>query len=121
VAEDILASCSFESTIKFWDFKNNENYLLNIQEQNPVALEEVVSCINYCTTKGTIHRVLREFFYTLSSICKCLVGVLAAGTNYGRVLMWKYRELRKVDIEGPERWEFLTVSRLAGPLTAIKV
>lgn len=54
VAEDILASCSFESTIKFWDFKNNENYLLNIQDHNPIALDEVVSCINYCTDKGII-------------------------------------------------------------------
>ena len=49
------------------------------------------------------------------------VGILAAGTNYGRVLIWKYRELRKHDVEGPERWEFLTASGLAGPLIQIKV
>ena len=35
--------------------------------------------------------------------------------------MWKYRELKKRVVEGPERWEFLTTSGLAGPLTQIKV
>ena len=35
--------------------------------------------------------------------------------------MWKYRDLRKHEVEGTEQWEFLTSSGLAGPLTQIKV
>lgn len=41
---------------------------------------------------------------------------------HGHVLMCrKYRELKKREVEGPERWEFLSSSGLAGPLMQIKV
>lgn len=54
-------------------------------------------------------------------IIHCCVGVLAAGTNYTRVVMWKYKDLGRREVEGTERWEFLTATGLAGPLTQLKV
>lgn len=49
------------------------------------------------------------------------VGILAAGTNYARVVMWKYKDIGRREVEGADRWEFLTSSGLAGPLTQVKV
>ena len=49
VSDGILASCSFESSIKFWDFQNNENYVLSVQDHS------TVTCINYCTSKSEFH------------------------------------------------------------------
>ena len=38
--------------------------------------------------------------------------------------MWQHKEttaMKRDDVEGAERWEFLTSSGLAGPLTQLKV
>lgn len=76
MAEGILASCSFESTVKFWDFQNNENYVLNIQDQNPLAVEEIVSCINYCTGKGELLNVFDVLYDILILIIAKNISVL---------------------------------------------
>lgn len=48
VANKILASCSNESLIRFWDFENSDNFVLDIEPLPIVKIEEeVVACIAY--------------------------------------------------------------------------
>lgn len=53
VADGVLASCSNESVIRFWDFDRGENYVLDLQQSAGArAEEEAVTCIGYNQEKG---------------------------------------------------------------------
>ena len=43
----LLASCSSESVIRFWDFDNSDNYVLDIQCHPAIGMDEVVTTIAY--------------------------------------------------------------------------
>ena len=54
VAKWMLASCSAESIIRFWDFENSDNFVLDIEKFSRVKiLEEVVTCVAYNSNTGT--------------------------------------------------------------------
>ena len=60
-------------------------------------------------------------------MCKQHAGVLAGGTSAGNVVMWKWNGGKGrqsplgQSLEGPDKWEFLTTSVLAGTAMQIKV
>ena len=66
---------------------------------------------------------------TTSQYCMCQqhAGVLAGGTSAGYVVMWKWNGGKGrqsppgQSLEGPDKWEFLTTSVLAGTAMQIKV
>lgn len=51
VADKLLATCSGESVVRFWDFEGNDNFVLDVQNfcrsQGQGQGEEVVTCIAY--------------------------------------------------------------------------
>ena len=65
VANHLLASCSKENLIRFWDFVNSDNFVLDIEQVSRFKLPgEVVSCIAYnegnCKLKGVEREGGRE-------------------------------------------------------------
>ncbi len=53
VAHKILASCSNENFIRFWDFKNSENFVLDVHNFSRFEVEEIVTCIAYNPRNST--------------------------------------------------------------------
>ena len=70
VGSGLLAIASGEASIRIWDLRTDDNYVLpdppRLSEGR--ASTEVISSLSYCPKKNT----------------------LAAGTNAGYILMWKY-------------------------------
>ncbi|KAF6271471.1 intraflagellar transport 140 [Rhinolophus ferrumequinum] len=89
-----------EAALRFWDLERGENYVLSLEEKFGFEKGENVNCVSYCEVKG----------------------LLAAGTDKGRVAMW-----RKVPgpqsspgMEGKDRWTLQTPTELEGNITQIQ-
>ncbi|XP_015992112.2 intraflagellar transport protein 140 homolog [Rousettus aegyptiacus] len=96
----LLVTATGESALRFWDLDRGENYVLSPEEKFGFEKGENINCVSYCKAKG----------------------LLAAGTNKGRVAMW-----RKVPgpqssrgVEGKDRWTLQTPTELEGNITQIK-
>lgn len=96
----LLVTATGESALRFWDLDRGENYVLSPEEKFGFEKGENINCVSYCKVKG----------------------LLAAGTNKGRVAMW-----RKVPgpqsgrgVEGKDRWTLQTPTELEGNITQIK-
>lgn len=51
VANKIVATCSNENLIRFWDFDNSDNFVLDMQRFSRLQdIEEVVTAIAYNST-----------------------------------------------------------------------
>lgn len=101
VERSLLITATGETVIRLWDLERDENYALSLDEQLGFEIAESINCVSYCSTKG----------------------LLAAGTNKGRVAMW-----RKVSTgshnswrtEGKDYWKLQTPTELDGNITQIK-
>ncbi|XP_037013024.2 intraflagellar transport protein 140 homolog [Artibeus jamaicensis] len=96
----LLVTAIGEVALRFWDLEQGENYVLSPEEKFGFEKGENINCVSYCKIKG----------------------LLAAGTNKGRVAMW-----RKVPgphssrgVEGKDRWILQTPTELEGNITQIK-
>ncbi|XP_008068496.1 intraflagellar transport protein 140 homolog [Carlito syrichta] len=96
----LLVMATGETTLRFWDLERGENYILSPDEKFGFERGENVNCVCYCKVKG----------------------LLAAGTDRGRVAMW-----RKVPsspcspgAEGRDRWTLQTPTELEGNIKQIK-
>ncbi|XP_066239057.1 intraflagellar transport protein 140 homolog isoform X1 [Saccopteryx leptura] len=96
----LLVTAIGEAALRFWDLEQGENYILSPQGNFGFEKEENINCVSYCKTKG----------------------LLAAGTNKGRVAMW-----RKVPgsqssqgVEGEDRWSLQIPAELEGNIMQIK-
>ncbi|KAK2157995.1 hypothetical protein LSH36_179g04000 [Paralvinella palmiformis] len=93
----ILATCTGESVIRMWDLEREENYVLSFENHGGYDRTELIMCLVYCPSKGT----------------------LAAGTGAGHVAMWKYSPaigaaaLRQ---EPEDRWKLQPPSTVNGPI-----
>ncbi|XP_067407526.1 intraflagellar transport protein 140 homolog isoform X3 [Emydura macquarii macquarii] len=106
-ADIILIDCSLlvtaigETVLRFWDLERSENYVLFPDVQLGFEAGECVNCVSYCTVKG----------------------LLAAGTNKGRIAMWKKASVSNQStwaLEGKDRWKLQTPTELEGNITQIK-
>nr|XP_021492824.1 intraflagellar transport protein 140 homolog isoform X2 [Meriones unguiculatus] len=96
----LLVTAIGEPVLRFWDLERGENYILSPQEKFGFEKGENINCVCFCKAKG----------------------LLAAGTNKGRVAMWK-----KVPnfpsgrgVEGKDMWALQTPTELDGNITQIK-
>ncbi|KAB1252075.1 Intraflagellar transport protein 140-like protein [Camelus dromedarius] len=96
----LLVTAVGEAVLRFWDLERGENYILSPEEKFGFEKGENINCVSYCKVKG----------------------LLAAGTDKGRVAMW-----RKVPgaqsgggVEGKDRWTLQTPTELEGNITQIK-
>ncbi|XP_070423153.1 intraflagellar transport protein 140 homolog [Equus przewalskii] len=96
----LLVTAVGEAVLRFWDLERGENYVLSPEEKFGFEKGENINCVSYCKVKG----------------------LLAAGTDKGRVAMW-----RKVPsppnsrgVEGKDRWTLQTPTELEGNITQIK-
>ncbi|TKC51497.1 hypothetical protein EI555_020036, partial [Monodon monoceros] len=96
----LLVTATGEAVLRFWDLERGENYVLSPEEKFGFEKGENMNCVSYCRVKG----------------------LLAAGTNKGRVAMW-----RKVPgpqssqgVEGKDRWTLQIPTELEGNITQIK-
>ncbi|XP_040604239.1 intraflagellar transport protein 140 homolog [Mesocricetus auratus] len=96
----LLVTAVGEPVLRFWDLERGENYILSPQEKFGFEKGENINCVCFCKTKG----------------------LLAAGTNKGRVALWK-----KVPnfpsgrgVEGKDMWALQTPTELEGNITQIK-
>nr|KAF6489671.1 intraflagellar transport 140 [Molossus molossus] len=96
----LLVTAIGEAAVRFWDLERGENYVLSPEEKFGFEKGETINCVSYCKIKG----------------------LLAAGTDRGRVAMWK-----KVPgphssrgVEGKDRWHLQAPTELEGNITQIK-
>ncbi|XP_059548609.1 intraflagellar transport protein 140 homolog isoform X2 [Myotis daubentonii] len=96
----LLVTAIGEAALRFWDLEGGENYVLSPEEKFGFEKGENINCVSYCKIKG----------------------LLAAGTDKGRVAMWK-----KVPgphssrgVEGKDMWTLQTPTELEGNITQIK-
>ncbi|KAM7151135.1 intraflagellar transport protein 140 homolog isoform 2-T3 [Macrochelys suwanniensis] len=106
-ADIILIDCSLlvtamgETVLRFWDLERSENYVLFPDVQLGFEAGECVNSVSYCTVKG----------------------LLAAGTNKGRIAMWRKASVSNQStwaLEGKDRWKRQTPTELEGNITQIK-
>lgn len=96
----LLVTAIGEAALRFWDLERGENYVLSPEEKFCFKKGETINCVSYCEVKG----------------------LLAAGTDKGRVAMW-----RKVPgpqssrgVEGKDKWTLQTPTELEGNIAQIK-
>ncbi|XP_060117033.1 intraflagellar transport protein 140 homolog isoform X2 [Heteronotia binoei] len=97
----LLITATGEPVLRLWDLELGENYVLSLDTQLGFEIGEYISCVSYCSAKG----------------------LLSAGTNKGRVAMW-----RRVPVssqgswssDGKERWKLQAPTELEGNITQIK-
>uniref|UniRef100_A0A8C3YVH3 Intraflagellar transport 140 n=1 Tax=Catagonus wagneri TaxID=51154 RepID=A0A8C3YVH3_9CETA len=96
----LLVSATGEAVLRFWDLDRGENYLLSPDEEFGFEKGENLNCISYCGVKG----------------------LLAAGTDRGRVAMWRKVPGRPSGrgLEGRDRWSLHTPTELEGNIIQLK-
>ncbi|XP_034526545.1 intraflagellar transport protein 140 homolog isoform X2 [Ailuropoda melanoleuca] len=96
----VLVTAIGEPVLRFWDLEGGENYVLSPEEKFGFEKAENINCVSYCKAKG----------------------LLAAGTDKGRVAMWRKLpgpQSSRV-AEGKDRWALQTPTELEGNITQIK-
>ncbi|KAL7979154.1 hypothetical protein Chor_015178 [Crotalus horridus] len=86
---------------EFWDLERGENYVLSLDEQLGFEIGESVHCVSYCNAKG----------------------LLAAGTDKGRIAMWRkvlFPSQTTWSLEGKDRWKLQTPTELEGSIIQIE-
>ncbi|CAH2307665.1 intraflagellar transport 140 homolog isoform X1 [Pelobates cultripes] len=101
VDRSLLITATGESVIRFWDLERDDNYVLFLDEQLGYESGENLNCISYCRAKG----------------------ILAAGTNKGRIAMWGKAPStgqKSSRTDGKESWKLKPPAELEGSITQIK-
>ncbi|XP_045849639.1 intraflagellar transport protein 140 homolog [Meles meles] len=96
----VLVTAVGEPVLRFWDLEGGENYVLSPEEKFGFEKAENINCVSYCKAKG----------------------LLAAGTDKGRVAMWRKLPGPQSSraAEGKDRWALQTPTELEGNITQIK-
>ncbi|XP_044834835.1 intraflagellar transport protein 140 homolog isoform X1 [Mauremys mutica] len=101
IDHSLLVTAIGETVLRFWDLERSENYVLFPDVQLGFEAGECVNSVSYCTAKG----------------------LLAAGTNKGRIAMWRKASVSNQStraLEGKDRWKLQTPTELEGNITQIK-
>ncbi|XP_005349174.1 intraflagellar transport protein 140 homolog isoform X2 [Microtus ochrogaster] len=96
----LLVTAVGEPVLRFWDLERGENYILSPQEKFGFEKGENINCVCFCKAKG----------------------LLAAGTNKGRVALWKKMPKYPCGraLEGKDMWTLQTPTELEGNITQIQ-
>ncbi|XP_006874007.1 PREDICTED: intraflagellar transport protein 140 homolog [Chrysochloris asiatica] len=96
----LLVTAIGETVLRFWDLERGENYILSPDEKFGFEKGENINCVSYCKVKG----------------------LLAAGTDKGRVTMWRKAPgpLSSRGSEGKDKWVLQTPTELEGNITQLK-
>ncbi|XP_030401540.1 intraflagellar transport protein 140 homolog isoform X3 [Gopherus evgoodei] len=101
IDHSLLVTAIGETVLRFWDLERSENYVLFPDVQLGFEAGECINSVSYCTAKG----------------------LLAAGTNKGRIAMWRKASVSNQStraLEGKDRWKLQTPTELEGNITQIK-
>ncbi|NXS30109.1 IF140 protein, partial [Pomatostomus ruficeps] len=101
IDHSLVVTALGETVIRFWDLDRDENYVLSLDVQFGFEGEECINSVSYCSAKG----------------------LLAAGTNKGRIAMWRKAagsDQSTWALEGKEKWKFQASTELEGNVTQIK-
>ncbi|XP_045317998.1 intraflagellar transport protein 140 homolog [Leopardus geoffroyi] len=100
IEDSVLVTAVGEPILRFWDLEGGENYVLSPEEKFGFEKGENINCVSYCKVKG----------------------LLAAGTDKGRVAMWRKLPGPQSGraAEGKDRWAIQTPTELEGNITQIK-
>ncbi|NXL86568.1 IF140 protein, partial [Alectura lathami] len=101
VDHSLIVAAVGETVIRFWDLDQGENYVLTPEVQFGFEAGECINCVSYCSAKG----------------------LLAAGTNRGRVAVWRNTSVPSQSaqpLEGKEKWKLQALTELEGSITQIK-
>ncbi|XP_030068388.1 intraflagellar transport protein 140 homolog [Microcaecilia unicolor] len=101
VDRSLLITATGETVIRFWDLERDENYVLSLDEQLNFEAGESINCVSYCSAKG----------------------ILAGGTNKGRIAMWRKTPPSTHNAwknEGKNKWKIQAPTELEGNITQIK-
>ncbi|XP_040829503.1 intraflagellar transport protein 140 homolog [Ochotona curzoniae] len=100
IDDSLLVTALGEPVLRFWDLGREENYMLSLEEACGFERGENMNCVCYCAAKG----------------------LLAAGTDRGRVAMWKKvpGPLSSLWVEGKDRWAPQSPAELEGNIMQIE-
>ncbi|XP_072204939.1 intraflagellar transport protein 140 homolog [Excalfactoria chinensis] len=99
IDHSLVVTAMGETVLRFWDLDRGENYVLSPDVQFGFEAGECMNCVSYCSAKG----------------------LLAAGTNKGRVAMWRNASVSSQSTgEGKEKWKLQASTELEGNITQIK-
>ncbi|NXV35214.1 IF140 protein, partial [Rissa tridactyla] len=101
IDRSLVVTALGETVIRFWDLDRGENYVLSPDVQFGFEGGECINCVSYCSAKG----------------------LLAAGTNKGRIAMWRKAAGSRQSVralEGKEKWKLQAPTELEGNITQIK-
>ncbi|NXW04856.1 IF140 protein, partial [Fregetta grallaria] len=101
IDRSLVVTALGETVIRFWDLDRDENYVLSPDVQFGFEGGECINCVSYCSAKG----------------------LLAAGTNKGRIAMWRKAagsDQSTRALEGKEKWKLQAPTELEGNVTQIK-
>ncbi|XP_046953797.1 intraflagellar transport protein 140 homolog [Lynx rufus] len=100
IEDSVLVTAVGEPILRFWDLEGGENYVLSTEEKFGFEKGENINCVSYCKVKG----------------------LLAAGTDKGRVAMWKKLPGPQSGraAEGKDGWAVQTPAELEGNIIHIK-
>uniref|UniRef100_A0A8C4XRT4 Intraflagellar transport protein 140 homolog n=1 Tax=Falco tinnunculus TaxID=100819 RepID=A0A8C4XRT4_FALTI len=101
IDRSLVVTALGETVIRFWDLDRDENYMISLDVQFGFEGGECINCVSYCSAKG----------------------LLAAGTNKGRIAMWRKaagsnQSMRA--LEGKDRWNLQAPTELEGNVSQIK-
>ncbi|XP_065539645.1 intraflagellar transport protein 140 homolog isoform X5 [Lathamus discolor] len=100
IDHSLIVTALGETVIRFWDLDRDENYVLSPDVQFGFEGGECINCVSYCSAKG----------------------LLAAGTNKGRIAMWRKAAGSDQGTQASEgkKWKLQAPTELEGSVTQIK-
>ena len=105
------------------DINHNENYVLGLESAG-YDPGECITCIAYSSFKGEYlnARIKYNGTATVSSLMSSFVGILAGGTNLGKIAMWhSLKNNTGADIDGEKKWEISSPSVIQEPVYHLQV
>ncbi|KAM6951358.1 intraflagellar transport protein 140 homolog [Aplochiton taeniatus] len=94
----LLITATGEQAIRLWDLERDDNYVLSLDESLGFERGEMLNCVSYCAGKE----------------------ILAAGTNLGRVALWKMVAQANSRTDTKAQWKLQTPTEIEGNVTQLQ-
>uniref|UniRef100_A0A8C7HNX3 Intraflagellar transport 140 n=1 Tax=Oncorhynchus kisutch TaxID=8019 RepID=A0A8C7HNX3_ONCKI len=94
----LLITATGEQVIRLWDLERDDNYVLSLDESLGFEKGEVLNCVSYCTAKE----------------------ILAAGTNRGRIALWRMVSQPNTRTDTKAQWKLQTPTEIEGNVTQLQ-
>ncbi|XP_077862626.1 intraflagellar transport protein 140 homolog [Saccoglossus kowalevskii] len=96
----LLAIATGETVIRMWDLDRDDNYALSLDGHQGFETGDYINCISFCDAKG----------------------ILAGGTNNGRVALWRFSPAQGLAgrrQEGEQKWKLQAPANCDGNILQI--